>query len=76
MGLPGVKAGLNKADLHAVLAQNENSLTEKQMLEDKINFTDWEATNEVIEEQVSLFTDQVIRHKQKKDKKHINIVKS
>jgi len=53
LGLPGVKAGLNKADLHAVLAQNENSLTEKQMLEDKINFTDWEATNEVIEEQVA-----------------------
>ena len=47
-----MKAGLNKSDLHDVLAQNENILTEKQMLEDKINFTDWEATNEVIEEQV------------------------
>lgn len=53
LGLPGVKAGLNKSDLHDVLAQNENILTEKQMLEDKINFTDWEATNEVIEEQVA-----------------------
>ena len=35
-----------------MLAQNDNTLTEKQMLEDKKQFTDWEATNEVIEEQV------------------------
>ena len=52
LGLPGVKPGCNTSDLSAVLAQNDNNLTETQMLEDKIRFTDWEATNEAIEEQV------------------------
>ncbi|XP_023336969.1 OTU domain-containing protein 5 [Eurytemora carolleeae] len=53
LGLPGVKPGCNTSDLSAVLAQNDNNLTETQMLEDKIRFTDWEATNEAIEEQVA-----------------------
>jgi len=53
LGLPGVKPGCNNADLRAMLAQNDNILTEQQMLNDKVNFTDWEATNEVIEEQVA-----------------------
>ena len=30
----------------------DNILTEQQMMEDKIKATDWEATNEAIEEQV------------------------
>jgi OTU domain-containing protein 5 len=53
LGLPGLKPGLNKADLVSVLSKNDNNLTEKQMLEDKIKFTDWEATNEAIEEHVA-----------------------
>jgi len=53
LGLPGVKLGCDKSDLRAMLAQNDNNLTEKQMLQDKMHFTDWEATNEVIEEQVA-----------------------
>jgi OTU domain-containing protein 5 len=53
LGFPDVKPGCNTSDLSAVLAQNDNNLTETQMLEDKIRFTDWEATNEAIEEQVA-----------------------
>ena len=34
------------------LAQSDNTLTEQKMIEDKIKATDWEATNEAIEEQV------------------------
>ena len=33
----------------------DNILTEQQMMEDKIKATDWEATNEAIEEQVCSF---------------------
>ena len=53
-----MKPGLNKTDLLSLLSKNDNNLTEKQMLEDKIKFTDWEATNEAIEEHVSIFKDQ------------------
>jgi len=53
LGLPGLKPGINKSDLVSVLSQNDNNLTEKQMLEDKIKFTDWEATNDAIEEHVA-----------------------
>eukprot|EP00088_Acartia_fossae_P053899 TRINITY_DN6157_c0_g1_i6.p1 TRINITY_DN6157_c0_g1~~TRINITY_DN6157_c0_g1_i6.p1 ORF type:complete len:682 (+),score=179.93 TRINITY_DN6157_c0_g1_i6:92-2137(+) len=53
LGLPGLKPGLNKSDLLSLLSKNDNNLTEKQMLEDKIKFTDWEATNEAIEEHVA-----------------------
>ena len=55
LGLPGLKPDLNKADLLSLLSKNDNNLTEKQMLEDKIKFTDWEATNEAIEEHVSIY---------------------
>ena len=37
LGLPGLKPGCNKADLRAVLAQNDNILTEQQMLNDKVS---------------------------------------
>lgn len=53
LGLPGLKPDLNKTDLLNLLSNNDNNLTEKQMLEDKIKFTDWEATNEAIEEHVA-----------------------
>jgi len=53
LGLPGLKPDLNKGDLLNLLSKNDNNLTEKQMLEDKIKFTDWEATNEAIEEHVA-----------------------
>ena len=50
-----MKPGLNKSDLLSLLSKNDNNLTEKQMLEDKIKFTDWEATNEAIEEHVRFY---------------------
>ena len=36
------------------MSANDNNLTEQAMLEDKIKATDWEATNEAIEEQVKI----------------------
>lgn len=35
------------------LLSSENSEIEKAMLEDKLRATDWEATNEALEEQVA-----------------------
>jgi len=54
LGLPGLKPGMaDKAQVTAAMAQSDNILTEQQMMEDKIKATDWEATNEAIEEQVA-----------------------
>jgi len=54
LGLPTLKQGTqDKAEVRAALNQTDNILTEQQMLEDKIKATDWEATNEAIEEQVA-----------------------
>lgn len=54
LGLPGLKPGMaDKSQVTAAIAQSDNILTEQQMMEDKIKATDWEATNEAIEEQVA-----------------------
>ena len=42
------------------LAQSDNTLTEQKMIEDKIKATDWEATNEAIEEQVKTLNPAII----------------
>ena len=53
LGLPGLKPGMaDKNMVRDALAQPDNTLTEQKMIEDKIKSTDWEATNEAIEEQV------------------------
>ena len=53
LGLPGLKPGMaDKNMVRDALAQSDNTLTEQKMIEDKIKATDWEATNEAIEEQV------------------------
>jgi OTU domain-containing protein 5 len=52
LGLPGLKPGCSLSVVREAVAQNDNILTEQQMLRDKIQATDWEATNEAIEEQV------------------------
>jgi OTU domain-containing protein 5 len=52
LGLPGLKPGCSLSVVREAVAQNDNLLTEQQMLRDKIQATDWEATNEAIEEQV------------------------
>ena len=38
--------------MHAAVNASEQQAVEKAMLEDKLKATDWEATNEAIEEQV------------------------
>lgn len=54
LGLPGLKPGMaDKNMVRDALAQSDNTLTEQKMIEDKIKATDWEATNEAIEEQVA-----------------------
>ena len=54
LGLPGLKPGLaDKNMVRDALVQSDNTLTEQKMIEDKIKATDWEATNEAIEEQVA-----------------------
>jgi len=54
LGLPGLKPGMaDKAQVADALVHRDNILTEQQMMEDKIKATDWEATNEAIEEQVA-----------------------
>ena len=53
LGLPGLKPGCSLRVVQEAVAQNDNILTEQQMLRDKIQAPDWEATNEAIEEQVS-----------------------
>jgi len=54
LGLPGLVPGqADKNQLRDAMSANDNNLTEQAMLEDKIKATDWEATNEAIEEQVA-----------------------
>jgi len=54
LGLPGLKPGMaDKNMVRDALVQSDNTLTEQKMIEDKIKATDWEATNEAIEEQVA-----------------------
>lgn len=54
LGLPAMKPGLAEKTLmdKAVRISEEHEL-EQAMLEDKIKATDWEATNEAIEEQIA-----------------------
>ncbi|NWH76083.1 OTUD5 protein, partial [Piaya cayana] len=52
LGLPSFKPGLAEQSLmKSAIKTSEESWIEQQMLEDKKRATDWEATNEAIEEQ-------------------------
>eukprot|EP00095_Tigriopus_kingsejongensis_P000006 maker-scaffold342_size201858-snap-gene-0.20 protein:Tk00006 transcript:maker-scaffold342_size201858-snap-gene-0.20-mRNA-1 annotation:"hypothetical protein DAPPUDRAFT_302835" len=54
LGLPGFQPGLADRNLLGqAVRDSENDLVENTMLEDKLKATDWEATNEAIEEQVA-----------------------
>ncbi|KAM6163260.1 OTU domain-containing protein 5-like isoform 2-T2 [Rhynchocyon petersi] len=54
LGLPSFKPGFAEQSLMKnALKTSEESWIEQQMLEDKKRATDWEATNEAIEEQVA-----------------------
>ena len=54
LGLPGLQPGLAEKNLMGdAVQQSENTHIEKCMLEDKLKETDWEVTQETIEEQVA-----------------------
>jgi len=54
LGLPGYSPGsADRNQVKQAVKNSESDLVEKTMLEDKIKATDWEATNEAIEEQVA-----------------------
>ncbi|CAM4624519.1 unnamed protein product [Lepidochelys kempii] len=54
LGLPSFKPGYAEQSLmKSAIKTSEESWIEQQMLEDKKRATDWEATNEAIEEQVA-----------------------
>ncbi|KAM4020397.1 LOW QUALITY PROTEIN: OTU domain-containing protein 5 [Anomaloglossus baeobatrachus] len=54
LGLPSFKPGFAEQTLmKSAIRTSEESWIEQQMLEDKKRATDWEATNEAIEEQVA-----------------------
>ena len=54
LGLPGFNPGsADRSQVKQAVKNSEEDLVEKTMLEDKIRATDWEATNEAIEEQVA-----------------------
>ncbi|CAH1103564.1 unnamed protein product [Psylliodes chrysocephalus] len=54
LGLPNYKpTDIDRRRLHDAVRASEELLIEQTMLEDKIKATDWEATNEAIEEQVA-----------------------
>merc|ERR1719400_2910949 len=54
LGLPNYNPGAADRNLVGqAVQQSEQDVVEKTMLEDKIKATDWEATNEAIEEQVA-----------------------
>ncbi|XP_029361428.1 OTU domain-containing protein 5-A isoform X4 [Echeneis naucrates] len=54
LGLPAFKPGYAEQSLmKSAIKTSEESWIEQQMLEDKKRATDWEATNEAIEEQVA-----------------------
>lgn len=54
LGLPGYSPGsADRSQMKQAVKNSEADLVETTMLEDKIRATDWEATNEAIEEQVA-----------------------
>lgn len=54
LGLPGYSPGsADRSQMKQAVKNSEADLVETAMLEDKIRATDWEATNEAIEEQVA-----------------------
>lgn len=54
LGLPAFKPGFaDQSLMKSAIKTSEESWIEQQMLEDKKRATDWEATNEAIEEQVA-----------------------
>lgn len=54
LGLPSFKPDvMNKTLVNDAIRASENLQLEQAMLEDKLRATDWEATNEAIEEQVA-----------------------
>jgi OTU domain-containing protein 5 len=54
LGLPAFTPGLADRQLmQSALVTSEQESLEKQMLEDKLRATDWEATNELMEEQAA-----------------------
>ncbi|XP_054719585.1 OTU domain-containing protein 5-A-like [Uloborus diversus] len=54
LGLPSFKPDvMNKSLVNDAIRASENLQLEQAMLEDKLRATDWEATNEAIEEQVA-----------------------
>ncbi|KAK3101139.1 hypothetical protein FSP39_001235 [Pinctada imbricata] len=54
LGLPGFQPGLaDKNQMHDAVRQSEDTHIEQCMLEDKLKETDWEVTQESIEEQVA-----------------------
>ncbi|XP_031423751.1 OTU domain-containing protein 5b isoform X3 [Clupea harengus] len=54
LGLPSFKPGFaDQSLMKSAITTSEESWIEQQMLEDKKRATDWEATNEAIEEQVA-----------------------
>ncbi|MED6240739.1 OTU domain-containing protein 5-A, partial [Ataeniobius toweri] len=54
LGLPAFKPGYaDQSLMKSAIKTSEESWIEQQMLEDKKRATDWEATNEAIEEQVA-----------------------
>lgn len=54
LGLPAFEPGVaDRSLLEKAIRMNEQDAIEKAMLEDKLMATDWEATNEAIEEQVA-----------------------
>jgi len=53
-GLPGYSPGSAERNLmRSAEKESEQTAVEKAMMEDKLKHTDWEATNEVIQEQVA-----------------------
>lgn len=57
LGLPSyvLPADMDRRQLNDAVRQSEELLIEQTMMEDKLKATDWEATNEVIEEQVFIY---------------------
>ncbi|KAI8511446.1 OTU domain-containing protein 5 [Branchiostoma belcheri] len=54
LGLPAFKPGLaDKQQVDDAIKASEESELQQTMLEDKMRYTDWEATNEAIEEHVA-----------------------
>ncbi|CAG9759344.1 unnamed protein product [Ceutorhynchus assimilis] len=54
LGLPNYHpVDIDRRRVHDAVRASEQLLIEQTMLEDKLNATDWEATNEAIEEQVA-----------------------